>query len=133
MKGVVQIAKFFGIPVQVHWTFVLIFIWVLAKGMGEAWDWETMAWMMGFVLAIFGCVVLHEFGHALTARQYGVDTRDIILSPIGGVARLDRLPENPVHEFMVAVAGPMVNVFIGVLLSAQPLLASDESRSKFYN
>ena len=133
MKGVVQIAKFFGIPVQVHWTFLLIFVWVLAKGLGEAWDWETMAWMMGFVLAIFGCVVLHEFGHALTARRYGVDTRDIILSPIGGVARLDRLPENPVHEFMVAVAGPMVNVFIGLLLSAQPLLASEASRSKFYN
>lgn len=133
MKGVVQIAKFFGIPVQVHWTFLLIFVWVLAKGFGEAWDWETMAWMMGFVLAIFGCVVLHEFGHALTARRYGVDTRDIILSPIGGVARLDRLPENPVHEFMVAVAGPMVNVVIGLVLSAQPLLASDHSRSKFYN
>lgn len=133
MKGVVQIAKFFGIPVQVHWTFLLIFVWVLAKGFGEAWDWETMAWMMGFVLAIFGCVVLHEFGHALTARRYGVDTRDIILSPIGGVARLDRLPENPVHEFMVAVAGPIVNVVIGVVLSAQPLLASDQSRAKFYN
>lgn len=133
MKGMVQIARIFGIPVQVHWTFLLIFVWVLGKGIGESWDWPAIAWMMAFVLALFVCVVLHEFGHALTARRYGVNTRDIILSPIGGVARLDRLPEKPMQEFMVAVAGPLVNVGIGVMLSVQPLLASDESRTKLYS
>ncbi len=133
MKGVIQIARIFGIPVQVHWTFVLIFLWVLIKGLGEAWDWYTIGWMMAFVLAIFFCVVLHEFGHALTARRFGVDTRDIILSPIGGVARLDRLPENPMHEFLVAVAGPAVNVGISLTLSVFPLAISGHSRDKFYN
>jgi Zn-dependent protease/predicted transcriptional regulator len=133
MKGVLQIARIFGIPVQVHWTFLLIFVWVLIKGLGEAWNWQTIGWMMAFVMALFFCVVLHEFGHALTARRFGVDTRDIILSPIGGVARLDRLPEDPLHEFFVAVAGPAVNVGISLTLSVFPMVISSHSRDKFYN
>ncbi len=133
MKGALQIARVFGIPVQVHWTFLLIFVWVLIKGLSEAWDWEAIGWMMAFVLAIFFCVVLHEFGHALTARRYGVQTRDIILSPIGGVARLDRLPDDPRHEFMVALAGPMVNLFISMLLAVQPVFISANGRSQLYN
>ncbi len=133
MKGAYQIAKFFGIPVQVHWTFVLIFVYVFYEGMGNSLSWMEMGWMLAFVLALFACVVLHEFGHALTARRFGVDTRDIILSPIGGVARLDRLPEQPMHEFLVAIAGPMVNIAIGVVLSFIPLLYSEESRRDFVN
>jgi len=133
MKGAFQIAKFFGIPVQVHWTFVLIFVYVFYEGMGNSLSWMEMGWMLAFVLALFACVVLHEFGHALTARRFGVDTRDIILSPIGGVARLDRLPEQPMHEFLVAIAGPMVNIAIGVVLSFIPLLYSEESRQDFMN
>lgn len=130
MKGVIQIARFFGIPVQVHWSFLLIFVWVLIKGLGEAWDWYTIGWMMAFVIALFVCVVLHEFGHALTARRFGVGTRDIILSPIGGVARLDKLPDEPMHEFLVAIAGPAVNVGISISLAAVPLALN---RDKFYN
>ncbi|MCB9286192.1 MAG: site-2 protease family protein [Lewinellaceae bacterium] len=133
MKGAFQIAKFFGIPVQVHWTFMLIFVYVFYEGMGKSMSWSEMGWVMVFVLALFACVVLHEFGHALTARRFGVDTRDIILSPIGGVARLDRLPEQPMHEFLVAIAGPMVNIAIGAVLSFIPLLASEESRQNFVN
>lgn len=133
MKGSIQIAKFFGIPVQVHWTFTLIFVYVFYEGMGNSMSWTEMGWVMAFVLALFACVVLHEFGHALTARRFGVDTRDIILSPIGGVARLDRLPEQPMHEFLVAIAGPMVNIAIGALLSIIPLLSSEESRRNFVN
>ncbi len=133
MKGSFQIAKFFGIPVQIHWTFTLIFVWVFYVGFGESWNWLSMAWATVFVLALFACVVLHEFGHALTARRFGVNTRDIILSPIGGVARLDRLPDQPMHEFLVAIAGPMVNIAIVVVLSFIPLLASSESRTEFLN
>lgn len=133
MKGVFQIAKFFGIPVQVHWSFVLIFGWVFYVGSTESLDWWSMGSYALLVLALFGCVVLHEFGHALTARRYGVETRDIILSPIGGVARLDRLPEKPWQEFMVAIAGPLVNIGISLVLSVVPLLASGESRRQFFN
>lgn len=133
MKGSFQIAKFFGIPVQVHWTFTLIFVYVFYEGMGKSLSWMEMGGVLIIVLALFFFVVLHEYGHALAARRYGVDTRDIILSPIGGVARLDRLPEHPMHEFVVAVAGPMVNIVIGVALSCVPLLSSEESRQDFIN
>jgi len=116
MKNSLQIAKLFGIPVKVHWTFALMMIWVVFEGRRNGMDWEGVGWFALLVLSLFGCVILHEFGHALSARRFGVDTKDIILSPIGGVARLDRLPDKPIHESIVAAAGPVVNLLIAGLI-----------------
>lgn len=133
MKGSFQIARFFGIPVEVHWTFGLIVLWILYVVYDKTgqFDPQMLFWQTLFVLSIFFCVMLHEFGHALTARKYGVKTLDIILSPIGGVARLDRMPEKPLQEFWVALAGPLVNVGIILLLSVYVLLQGDIKKSQF--
>ncbi len=116
MKGSFQIARIFGIPVKIHWTFLLLLLYL---GIGNGYlegNWIYGLWTTTLFLALFFCVLLHEFGHALTARRFGIITHDIILSPIGGVARLKNLPENPWEEFWVALAGPLVNFAIAFLL-----------------
>lgn len=117
MKGTFRILTVANIPVYVHWSFGLLLFYILFEGERSSLTWLEMGWLSLFVLAVFVCVILHEFGHALTARRYGVETQDIILSPIGGVARLNRLPDQPLQEFFVALAGPMVNLVIALLLS----------------
>jgi Zn-dependent protease len=94
----------------VHWSFVLVPLLVFMSNVDHGVT-AAMAGV-GLVLALFGCVVLHELGHALMARTYGIGTRDITLYPIGGVARLERMPEKPLAEMAIAVAGPLVNVVI---------------------
>jgi len=107
-----------GIRVRMHWTFLLLIAWVFFASLLS----DTSTGLPGaaravvFVLLIFVCIVLHEFGHAFAARQLGIRTRDVTLLPIGGLARLERMPERPIHEFFVAIAGPLVNVVIVLLL-----------------
>lgn len=116
-----KIGKPFGVDVYIHWTFWLLPAWILLTG--------SLAGLNGvvtsilFVFAVFGCVVLHELGHALMARYFDIETRDITLYPIGGMARLERIPRSPVQELAIAIAGPAVNVGIaGVLLGILILL-----------
>ncbi|CAN5330668.1 hypothetical protein BH11PLA2_BH11PLA2_01560 [soil metagenome] len=112
-----RIGKPFGINTYVHWSFWLLPGFVLLSGLASGG--MPMAVLdTAVILAIFGCVALHELGHALAARQYGVRTRDIVLYPIGGVARLERIPRKPSAEIAIALAGPAVNVAIVALLVA---------------
>jgi stage IV sporulation protein FB len=103
--------------IRVHITFLLFLGWIFfasyaSGGPQEAW------YGLAFMLLLFACVVAHEFGHIFTARAFGVATPDVTLLPIGGVARLERIPEEPYQEFLVAIAGPLVNVAIALILLA---------------
>jgi Zn-dependent protease/CBS domain-containing protein len=123
-KWSIKLGRFFGIDVYLHFTFLLLLGFIaLAHGTAQQ-SVAAAVDALAFFSALFGCVLLHEFGHALTARRYGVRTRDIILLPIGGVARLERIPDKPAQEFWIAIAGPAVNVAIAILIAAGLFLSS---------
>src|SRR5256886_16306157 len=104
MSWSIPILRIAGIQLRIHVTFVLLIAWIALGSAGA----------LVFVLLVLLCVVLHEFGHALAAKAFGINTPDITLLPIGGVARLERMPEEPKQELLIAVAGPAVNVVIAL-------------------
>jgi Zn-dependent protease len=118
-----RLGRWFGIDVFVHFTFVLVLGFLAVTHWMAEREIARVVEGVLFFLALFGCVLLHEFGHALMARRYGVQTRDIILLPIGGVARLERMPSEPRQEFWIALAGPAVNVVIAGMLALVLTLA----------
>lgn len=111
-----SLGRILGSELRVHVTFFLLLAWVGYAAYSQLGA-QAALWNVLFIVALFVCVVAHEFGHALMARRYGIRTPDITLLPIGGVARLERMPENPVHEILVALAGPAVNVVIWIVLT----------------
>src|SRR3989442_13556779 len=115
MSWSLNIGTIAGTAVRVHVTSLLFLGWISAAswvGGGPQAAWQSLA----FLVLLFACVVAHEFGHIFTARAFGVSTPDVTLLPIGGVARLERIPEEPYEEFLVAIAGPLVNVAIAAAL-----------------
>lgn len=115
-KATIAFPKIAGINIYIHWTFWLIIFYIIYINFRAGLDAVQIGWSVLFVLSLFVCVVLHEYGHALAARRYGIQTKDITLYPIGGVARLEKMPEKPSQELVVALAGPLVNVVIMLLL-----------------
>jgi Zn-dependent protease/CBS domain-containing protein len=131
----VNIGTIAGTAIRIHVTFLLFLVWIFVASYmsgGPEAAWRSTA----FLVLLFVCVLAHEFGHILTAKAFGVATPDVTLLPIGGVARLERIPENPREEFLIAIAGPLVNVaiafglvaFAGASLDARHLAAVESAR-----
>src|SRR3954462_11589728 len=115
MSWSINIGNIAGTAVRIHITFLLFLGWIFLASWysgGPAAAWSGLA----FMLLLFACVLAHEFGHIFMARRFGVPTPDVTLLPIGGVARLERIPEKPSEELLVALAGPAVNVVIALVL-----------------
>jgi Zn-dependent protease len=104
-----------GTVIRIHLTFLLFLLWIGVSHYAQGGQRAAIEGLL-FITLLFLCVLLHEFGHVFAARRYGVQTPDITLLPIGGVARLERIPEKPAEELVVALAGPAVNVAIAALL-----------------
>src|SRR3982074_2571057 len=130
-----NIGSIAGTQVRIHITFLLFLGWIFISGYASGGSQE--AWSsLAFLVLLFMCVLAHEFGHIFMARAFGVSTPDVTLLPIGGVARLERIPEKPHEEFLVAIAGPLVNVVIALALvlladaklDAQHLAAVESSK-----
>jgi Zn-dependent protease/CBS domain-containing protein len=107
-----------GIPIYIHATFVLLLAWVAMSHLGASHEIAMIAKGLVLVLCVFAIVVLHELGHALVARHFGIPTHDITLYPIGGISRLDHMPEQPRRELLIAIAGPAVNAVLALVIYA---------------
>ena len=127
MGGSFHIATVGGIPVKIHWTFGLLLLYVAYDTSRLQAGIVSILISIGIVLSVFFCVILHEFGHALAARRYGVKTFDIVMTPIGGIARLERMPEGRGQEFWVALAGPVVNFAIVTLIWLGFFIVKDQA------
>jgi Zn-dependent protease/CBS domain-containing protein len=117
MSWSVNIGSIAGTAIRIHVTFLLFLIWIFLAGWASGGINDALNSLV-FIVLLFACVLAHEFGHIFTARAFGVATPDVTLLPIGGVARLERIPEKPSEEFLVAIAGPLVNVAIAIVLIA---------------
>lgn len=116
MKASLNLGSISGIKIIVHWTFFFLILWIVFDELKRGGTTQSILFNVAFVLAVFICVVLHELGHALMAKRFGVNTKKITLLPIGGMASLDKIPESPKQELMVVIAGPLVNVAIAILI-----------------
>jgi Zn-dependent protease len=112
-----KIGRIAKIDIFLHWTYVFLPLYIIYRCRIQAqMPWSMVGVLMTLVAALFTCVLMHEYGHALMARRFGIGTRDIIITPIGGLARLDRMPYAPLKEFLISIAGPAVNLLIAILL-----------------
>src|SRR5688500_7257667 len=128
MKWVYTIGRIKGTEIKVHLTFVLFLVWWAMMGYQEAGVSGAISAAL-LLLALFACILLHEFGHILMARRFGVRTPDVILLPIGGVARLERIPDEPKQELLIALAGPAVT--LAIVLVVYVLLAIGGEAPRF--
>ena len=112
----IPLGRVLGIPISIHWTFFILLFWIVGINFYRSQTIEIALWTGAFLLVIFFCVFLHELGHAIAARHYGIGTKSIVMLPIGGVASLEKIPEEPPKEIVISLAGPAVNIIIAIIL-----------------
>jgi len=117
MHGAITLPPIRGIHVYIHWTFLLLFGWIVLVNTEQENTLTELFWSVLFVLAVFACVLLHELGHSVVAARFGIKANNIVLLPVGGVAAIEKFPDNPRQELLISFAGPLVNVFIALLLT----------------
>lgn len=112
MKGVWRIARIAGIDLNLHWSFSLIGLWLIFQGTVGGREIETLFFLALALVLLFGCVALHELGHAWVALRLNVTVKSVTLLPIGGLAQIQAVPQRPLHELLIAAAGPLVNLIL---------------------
>jgi len=135
MKGSWRLARVAGIGIDIHWSFSFVILWVLVQSAFEAREiWNTIFVLAG-VLLVFLCIILHEIGHAFMALSLNLEVKNIILLPFGGLTHIESVPDRPWHEFLIAIAGPLVNLALVIILtpilifSVSPILLNDLASS----
>lgn len=116
MRGSFKIMEIRGINVSIHWTFLFLVGWIVLVNTRMGNSVPELAWSLFFLAAVFACIALHELGHALMASRYGIQAKNVVLLPIGGIASIEKFPGNPKQELMISLAGPVVNIAIALLL-----------------
>jgi Zn-dependent protease len=116
MRYAMPAGKLLGVKIYVHWTFIFLIGWIVISGLEHNLSLDVLLKVFGLVLVVFACIVLHELGHALVARRFGIATRHITLLPIGGIAQMESLPQKPKQEMLIALAGPAVNLVIALII-----------------
>lgn len=133
MRGSYKVLTIRGISINIHWTFLLLIGWVLLVNTAAGNDINQLSWSLLFLMAVFVCITLHELGHALVAGRFGIQAKEIVLLPIGGIASIEKFPDNPRQELAISIAGPLVNLAIGgalgLLIPGTPLLKNDPQMS----
>lgn len=116
MRGAYQLTVIKGVEIYIHWTFLILPVWIVMVYVSYGADLTELTWALTFTVTVFICILLHEAGHAAAAARYGIRSKNILLLPIGGIANLEKLPDNPRQELAVSFAGPMVNLLIAAIL-----------------
>ena len=124
-----QLGRILGVPIRLHWSFMLFLGCMMYLRYGSDYPWADVVRIASFLILLFGCVLLHELGHALMAKRFGVKTHHITLMPFGGMALLEGTPKRPIQEMWIAFAGPLANLLIAAALSVVLICTTEQGIS----
>ncbi|MEO8773687.1 MAG: M50 family metallopeptidase [Gelidibacter sp.] len=116
MNANLKLGKYYGTEVQIHWTFFLLVVWIVLSEILSGSSVDRVLFNLQFILAVMICVLLHELGHVLVAKKFGIKTKKMVLLPVGGISTVEKPTNSPKEEFLITMAGPLVNLIIAIIL-----------------